>query len=376
MRTRLLRGHLLAAVVGGLLLTGCGAQEVAGSGEPDDSAVDEGTEQPPTEAVDAPDPEPDHDPEPAPDPEPQDTRPRSPLTGERVDEEVLAEPLLLVKVPNTPPARPQAGLDAADIVFEEKVEGGATRFMAVFHSQLAEVVGPIRSARPVDTELLGGYGPSVFAYSGARQEVQRMLAGTPSVRLTEGHPGFRRDRSRDVPWEYTLYIDPAQVREAGVERGAEPLDGVGWTFGPEVPVAPLACPQDAVQCTDPGASISIAMSGAYVTDWEYDAESGVYRRSQNGTPSRVTGAGRIGAANVVVLDARHYQGPTGYPETGVITQGADALVLRDGARYAARWSKPTPDARLRLLTPSGDPFPLAPGATWVHLPDTLPGVTG
>ena len=100
--------------------------------------------------------------------------------------------------------------------------------------------------------------------------------------------------------------------------------------------------------------------------------AGLYRRQQNDADSLVTGTGQIGAANVVVLAVRHYVGETGYPETDVVGEG-DAVVLRDGRRYPARWSKPEDTAPLRLLAADGAAtFPLKPGPTWILLPDRLP----
>lgn len=334
-----------------------------------------------------PDPEPMEEPEPSePEPpevddddeEPEDSRPRSPLTGEPTDQDVLDQPPLMIKVDNAPQARPQAGLDAADVVYEEVVEAGVTRFFAIFQRQLPEAVGPIRSARPVDAQLLHGYGPSVFAYSGARDDVIPLLRETPAVILTEGNAGFFRDGGRRAP--HNLYVDAAATRAAGEDRGAEPIDDVGWVFEEEPPGGELACPSDAQDCDDPGVAVSIAMSSRFRTGWTYDADAGRYRRQQNGEPYTVTGSGRVGAANVVVLDARHYLGaPSCYgepcPETDVVTDDAAAIVLRDGARYEARWRKPSQDAPLELLTTDGQPFPLAPGPTWIHMPRTMPSVT-
>jgi hypothetical protein len=81
---------------------------------------------------------------------------------------------------------------------------------------------------------------------------------------------------------------------------------------------------------------------------------------------------------VVVLATRHYVGASGYPETDVVTDGARAVVLRDGQRFEARWRKPSPTAPLELLTADGAPFPLKPGPTWVHLPpaERLPAPVG
>ena len=309
-------------------------------------------------------------------PPPVDGRPRSPFTGLPQDPDVLARPALIVKVDNSPRARPQSGLEAADVVVEELVEGGITRFVALFHSALPEEAGPIRSARPVDIDLLGGFGASGFAYSGARAEVQELLASVPSVLIGEGAPGFFRATGRDAP--HNLYVRTAETLEAAAARGARPLRDIGWVFADEAPAGALTCAQGASGCADPGASISIAMSPSFRTGWTYDERAGVYRRDQNGAPSDVTGGGRIGAANVVVLATRHYVGISGYDETDATTVGAPALVLRDGRRYAATWAKPTAADPLLLLTPDGEPFPLRPGPTWVHLPraDRMPTVGG
>jgi hypothetical protein len=307
-------------------------------------------------------------------PAPPDDRPRSPFTGRPVDPEVLARPLLIVKVENSENARPQSGLDAADIVIEELVEGGITRFMVLFHGDLPSTAGPVRSARPVDADLLAGLGPSGFAYSGARAEVQGLLATTPAIRVVEGVAGFYRDDVRRAP--HNLYLEPEVVLDVVRRRGARPLVDIGWTFSDEVPGGALACPPAATSCPDPGASIVIEMSRAFRTGWTYDPGAGVYRRDQNGRPFESAGPGEIGAANVVVLATRHYLGASGYDETDATTTGAPALVLRDGRRYEARWVKPTPSDLLRILTPDGQPFPLRPGPTWVHLPsaDRMPAV--
>jgi hypothetical protein len=228
----------------------------------------------------------------------------------------------------------------------------------------------------VDVDLLGGLGPSGFAFSGARAEVLQLLAAAPSVKVTEGAPGFFRDDRRSAP--HNLYLRPTEALEAVEARGARPLRDIGWTFDEEPPADQLVCPASASACPDPGASVVVVMSPAYRTGWTYDERAGVYRRDQNGTPSEVTGGGTIGAANVVVLATRHYVGISGYDETEAVTAGAPAIVLRDGRRYDAVWVKPTAGDLLLLRTPDGRPFPLRPGPTWVHLPraDRLPTLGG
>jgi len=302
----------------------------------------------------------------APDGEPVDDRPRSPFTGLPVDQDVLERPLLIVKIENSENARPQTGMDAADIVIEELVEGGITRFMVLFHGDLPAVAGPIRSARPVDADLLSGLGASGFAYSGARAEVEGLLASTPSIRVVEGVDGFFRDDARRAP--HNLYLVPETVLGVVERRGARPLIDIGWVFDEAVPDGALTCPPAAPGCADPGGSVVVEMSRAFRSGWTYDAAAGVYRRDQNGRPFAATGPGEVGAANVVILATRHYVGASGYDETDATTTGAPAIVLRDGRRYEARWEKPTASDLLRVLTPDGEPFPFKPGATWLHLP--------
>jgi hypothetical protein len=299
-------------------------------------------------------------------PEVPDGRPLSPLTGLPLDSVDQGRALLAVKIDNAPAARPQSGLDAADVVIEELVEFGITRFMALFLADVPSVAGPVRSGRPVDADLLGGFGASVFAFSGARPEVQGLLASVPSVRVTEGAAGFFRDARRSAP--HNLYIEPEVVRTEGESRGARPLVDVGWTFDPEVPEGHVVCPPSQLSCPDPGASIVIDMSAGYRTGWIYDAAEGVYRRDQNGQRFDVAGNGRIGAANVVILATRQYVGASGYDETDATTAGARAVILRDGRRYEATWVKPTARDLLLLQTVGGEPFPLKPGPTWIHLP--------
>lgn len=299
-----------------------------------------------------------------------DGRPLSPYTGLAIDPEVAERALLIVKIENSPAARPQSGLDAADVVYEEVVEGGITRFFVLFHSTLPPTAGPVRSARPVDTQLLQGYGPSGFAFSGARGEVQELLAITPAIRITEGAAGFYRDDARNAP--HNLYLVPARTLEAVEGRGAKALSDVGWAFDATVPDGGVDCPAAEEGCADAGARVVVRMSAGYQSGWTYDEAAGVYRRDQNGRDFEVTGGGRVGAANVVILATRHYIGVSGYPETDVVTVAGDApaIVLRDGRRFAARWSKPTEGSLLVLTTLDGAPFPLKPGPTWVHLPDT------
>jgi hypothetical protein len=302
---------------------------------------------------------------------------RAPLTGVPIADEAAVEldarPLLIAKIENSPQARPQAGLDTADVVVEELVEGGMTRFIALFHSDLPDDVGPVRSARPVDVTLGSGFGRPVFAHSGARATVQSELRASALVAFEEGGPGFHRVPERRSP--HDLFVRPSEVVAAGRELGATPPVAPGWAFAEDAPAGAVTCSPEDASCDEPGETIRVPMSTSATTGWTYDETAGVYRRDQDGAPSVVTGEGRIGAANVVVLATHHYTdgccdtNGAPYAETSVVGED-DAIVLRDGQRFAATWRKTEADAPLELLAPDGGPFALKPGPTWILLPSS------
>ncbi len=363
------RRAVLTVLAGALVLTACSS----------DNGEEEPTP-PPSETPETPD-EPDE-------PDEVPAGPPSPLTGEPLAEELHDRPLTLVKIENTPQSRPQTGLDYADIVFEEVVEFGITRFMVGFHSELPEIAGPVRSARPVDVDLISGFGRSIFAYSGARAEVQAMLSPTPVIRKSDdaGDASFFRATSRRAP--HNLYLRPEVLLDVSAVRDPDAVPETGWVFDRDVPAGEETCPAGATGCEDPGASVTINLSSTYITGWEYDADEGVYRRLQNGQPFPTSEGGQvgipsdreIGAANVVILATRHYVGESGYPETDAKTPagGERAIILRDGNWYEARWQKVNANDPIELLTTDGQPFPLKPGKTWFHLPSAanMPSATG
>ncbi len=351
-RRRLLATLVLAAA----LATACGGDDPQPAPSPSPSA-----------AVPAPSPSPSPTPTPV---------AVAPLTGEPVtDAAVLQRPVMAVKIENTKPARPQAGLDEADIVYEEIVEGGVTRFIALFQSTVPETVGPVRSARLVDVQVLPAYG-GFLAYSGARDEVTGALqrAGIPLL-IDDGGDAFFRDRGRSR--SHDLMGRGPRLYEKGTTRdGVRPADPV-FSYATTPPPGAVTCPAEDATC---GERIAIRMSAAATAGWTYDAADGTYRRDQNGVPTEVVGEGRVGAANVVALGMR--VGPGGccdaagsrFVETQVVGEGP-AIVLRDGRRYAATWRKASASGDLTLLDGAGRPFPLKPGATWIHLApqENLPG---
>lgn len=284
-----------------------------------------------------------------------------PLTGVETDDPLEDQPVVSVKIENTPSARPQAGLDRADIVYEQIVEGGVTRFTALFHSDLPDEVGPTRSGRLVDVPILEPWY-SVLVYSGAREDVTAALSRADHIGLLpdSGPPIFTR--APDRPGSHDLMADLTLAIEA-----ADRLDDAGPV--PEVPyVFDEQVPDGGVEQGE----LEISMSQAATSGWQWDDGEGVYRRLQNGEPTVVTGEGEIGAANVVAILTDIGTGgccdTAGQAFTVTRLEGeGDAVVWRDGRRYDVTWSKPSEDAHLELLDGDGEPVVLAPGPTWFHL---------
>lgn len=285
-----------------------------------------------------------------------------PLTGVETDEPLDDQPVVAVKIENTPSAYPLAGIEQADVVYEQIVEGGVTRFAALFHSQLPERVGPVRSARFVDVPLLQPWAP-VLVYSGARGEVNDALRGA-SLAL-EVDPGTRDGpiffRAPDRPGSHDLLADPTAALDAsGEDEEAAPVPEDPFAFDEDAP-------DDGVEQTD----FDIAMTSASTSSWEWDDGDDVYRRLRNGEPFPVVD-GEVGAATVVLVVAGIGQGgccdTAGNPFTVTNLEGTgDAVVWRDGQRFEATWSKDSASDPLELLTADGDPFPMATGPSWWHL---------
>lgn len=279
----------------------------------------------------------------------------SPLTGLPID---AARPVLVVKVDNTRAARPQAGVSSADVVYVEEVEGGATRLAAVFSSTLPASVGPIRSARTTDIELLAQYGPVTLAYSGANAGVQEELNRSGLHLLSDdlGAPGFARERGR--PAVYNLMGDPAAFVAALPSRNAP---DIGFRVGP---AAPGGKPIGSITASYPRASIGAA----------WDPGSGRWLMSLDGRGVPAAEGGQLSAATVVVqyvdVEDSGYVDVVGSPTPLVRTVGSGpAVVMRDGVGYDATWTRPFPLTRTSFSGANKLPIPFAPGPVWVLLVD-------
>ncbi len=285
---------------------------------------------------------------------------RAALTGLPAEPTVTERPVLAVKIDNYGQARPQWGLDNADAVIEENVEG-ITRFVALFHSQLPELVGPVRSARTQDLDMLAAMNRPVFAYSGANVGVAAWLdsaAGSDLiVDFSAQHvPCYTRSPDRAGP--HNLLLDPTCAVEAvGSAGSARPL----WNIDPSW--VPSARADTAVD-----SSFAVAMDGVSV-EWAWDATTENYLRSQDGEAHTTVSGSQIAANNVVEISTVYVPSPADSRSPNAITVGGGAAIVhRSGVSTAATWSRATPYDRFEFFEAStGLPIALNTGVTFLEL---------
>ncbi len=279
----------------------------------------------------------------------------SPFTGEPVP---ALGPVLAVKIDNIKQARPSTGLRSADIVYVLPVEGGLSRLMAVFSSRLPPVIGPVRSAREDDLELLRQFGRPAFAYSGATPHLLPFVHRAPIVDLYAGlasvASGYFRDQKRVAP--HNLYARPATLLADA--RGASDARDIGFRFGAQ-PAGGRAT-----------ASYSVSYQAASFT-FRWSAQAGRWLVGMDGAPALATEGGQLGGSTVIIqytqVKTSRFLEAGARPPYAVSTGSGQAVVLRNGQEFTVRWSRPSADGGTTYTLPDGKRMLFAPGQVWVVL---------
>ncbi len=299
-----------------------------------------------------------------------------PLTGlPTTDLPAVTRPVVVVKMDNQPEARPQSGLNQADVIYELLIEG-FTRFAAVFHSQSADPAGPVRSARSSDIDLLSNLGEPVFAFSGGNPgvigEVREAAAAGLLVEASHGTASAEYWRSDDRRMPHNLYTNVSSLRDS---YGTRSTGSVQPLFSYRPPLAPVSAP--------PSAGLTVRFGGGMDVDFAWDEASKGWTRFQvdqrhpradsvtldaDGVP--------VSFPNVVVLFVRYGSSPSDPRSPMAISTGeGDAIVLTDGKLVTGQWARPDPSAGWTLTDTAGAPIALTPGPTWVAMPQAGSSVT-
>lgn len=277
-----------------------------------------------------------------------------PLTGVEVtDPAVAARPALVVKIDNATGARPQTGMNEADIVVEEIVNDSLTRFAFVFHSQGSDPVGPIRSGRLQDIDLFGAFNRPLFAWSGGNPTVTAAIRASDLIELGPQRANvYFRSSDRKVP--HNLYSTTTDL------WGKAPADAQP----PQQQFAYRSAAEPVAGVPSPGAVVTL---DSIDVRWDWDAAAGVYLRTMEGKPHDDTQSGRVNTNNVVVLEMTYLPGISGSPDAQTIGSG-QAFVFTGGQYIHGTWSRDDRLAPFTLTADDGSIIELTPGRTFIELP--------
>lgn len=279
-----------------------------------------------------------------------------PLTGmPATDAAKLRRSAVSVKIDNNAQARPQSGLEAADVIYEEFTEG-ITRFVVVFQSSDALQVGPVRSVRPGDPSIVKPFGgPLVF--SGGSPAVLGVVQAAGITQVTENDRATLKRRSgRKAP--HNLY-STTEAMYAKTRGGAAPS-----------PFSTFLAP--GAKSTAAGGTavtrLSLSAAPGVTAGYDWDAGASVWKRSTDGRPHTLEGGAQISPRNVIVQYTPYANFPADqkvrFPE---VVGSGDAMVYVGNTQVRAKWSKSGAGSMTTFTDTAGRPIPLAPGQTWVHL---------
>ncbi|CAB4898912.1 unannotated protein [freshwater metagenome] len=279
--------------------------------------------------------------------------------------------ILVVKVDDTKQARPQVGLEDADVIYVEQVEAGLTRIAALYSSHLPDLIGPVRSARISDIELFAQFGRVGLAYSGAQSKMRPVIAGANIENLSaEINPPsiYTKDPSRVGP--VNMILKPSLLLERANAKAKTKIDlpiRSPWSFGD--------APSEQVITT----TAKIKWPNArYELRWDEARKQ--YLTYFNGEANLSTAGEQLGADTAIIqlvsitpsIYGDKFGGITPFSKT---TGSGKAIMLRDGFRYEITWKRDLATDVTTWLTKDGKVANFKPGKVWIFLTDTAPILT-
>lgn len=308
----------------------------------------------------------------------------NPLTGLQTDPAKLNRRPLVVKIANFPEvARPQAGIGAADMMFEYEAEAYVTRFSAIFLGEDTDLIGPVRSLRLPDAEVVPIFKAALVGSGGHPEVKRRMVEGRawaegykriicPEEPFQDGG-AMRRIANKKSLVELTMYTDTAAMWKSLSQRGVNERQNFYdmFVFSEQSPLGGSAA-----------AYVKIVYKPNYAqVEYKYDAETKTYNRFDMGQPLVDENTGQqIAPSNVVILYVNHVDtdipadthdaNQTWYAVSIQLWGQGTAQVLRDGQVFQATWVRENPQQpndRLVFFDAKGQQIPFHPGKTWFQL---------
>ncbi len=281
--------------------------------------------------------------------------PTAPLTGLPDPTRVTAHrPAVTVKIDNTYEAHPQFGTNQADVVYEEIVEGGITRLAAVFNSSAPARVGPVRSVRRTDREVVYPLG-GIFVFSGGAQYAIDSIKTAPVKLFSESNAGSMMFRDDHRPPPHNLFADVARlIHQGGSPRPPQPL----FTYSMARPTL-----------AGPAKSFTVGFANGYATSYAWNPRSRSWDRSIFGAPDVDALGRRVSPKNVIVMWV-HYRGGVGVEGAEAVLTGTGPVqILTKHSSIRGRWSRASLKRPIVYTNRAGKVISLTPGRTWVELLD-------
>ncbi|PKM83073.1 MAG: DUF3048 domain-containing protein [Firmicutes bacterium HGW-Firmicutes-14] len=284
-----------------------------------------------------------------------------PLSGDMVPEGTTDRRPLAIMIENAPAARPQSGLDKADVVYEILAEGAITRFLAIFLHGDTEEAGPVRSARPYYIERMFEYN-AMYAYCGGSEAAKNMVRREGVASLDEfgvGRQAYWRIKGRKAP--HNLYADTRKLRDVGAKRGYEKTVEL-----PEFQF--LAEGKENKEGITSG-EVTVHYPRSFSTvRWEYDDKQKLYLRHQGGSEHRdaVTDKQLTGSNIIVQYTNTKVIDNEGRREIDMVGRGR-AVLFTGGKAYTGTWAKKSMRAQTYFYGENGEELKLNPGQTWIEV---------
>lgn len=293
----------------------------------------------------------------------KDPEPRNSLSGKIGSD----GPILVVKIDDTPAAHPQAGLEDADVVYIEQVEGGLTRLAAVFSSYIPDVVGPVRSARISDIEILEQFGRVAFAYSGAQSKLLPVIASANLENLgaqRQSREIYADDPTRTAPTAMMLRAATLMKKVTEQNLDIAQSRNIGWSFSKLVETGTAI------------ASVRVSWpANSYDASWSQNEQR--WLLSNRGSANLAASGKHLGPTTFVIqlvsITPSEYHDKLGgiTPFSATVGSGK-GYILRNGRYIPALWNRPNGSAGTTWTTSAGEEIPFAAGQIWVALTDKEP----
>ncbi len=279
------------------------------------------------------------------------------LRGTTVPAGSLDHASVAAKVDNHWDARPQVGLELTDMVFEELVEGGITRYVAIWQSTIPELLGPVRSIRPMDPDIVSPFG-GIICYSGGQQRFVRLMLQTPVYNAIHGQADtsktFFRTNTKRGPHDVLVRAQEVLSQHTDI---AAPQQQFAYSLD--------AASSSAARDGSPTAVVAYKFSSLFFGTWTWNADAELWMRVQQGGADKDSNGNQLSASNVVVLRVTVVN-DGGVPKT-ILSGSGEAWVSSGGATIHGTWAKASATEPIRLVDENGVTIRLAAGNTWFEL---------